>query len=190
MILNSGFAASNTNNAFDPLSNNQRAGLALISNGGGSAKIWVAWGSHCDDVPYHGVAVEFTYNYGTSAFANTFSVFDSEAGCKSGCRGGIWMGGAAPAVDSQGNVYLSTGNGADTAQGTSEYTNSVIRLNDGGMQDFYSPPDYDALNKGNTLVACTNPNPTKCVSPCALDSTGQYCQAHLATDDWDLGTAG
>ena len=95
-----------------------------------------------------------------------------------------------PAVDAQGNVYLSTGNGADTAQGTSEYTNSVIRLNDGGMQDFYSPPDYDALNKGNTLVACTNPNPTKCVSPCALDSTGQFCQAHLATDDWDLGTAG
>lgn len=193
LVLDSQFASHNTNNAYNPWSNNQRAGLALISDGGGSAKIWVAWGSHCDDLPYHGVAVEFTYSYGTSAFGPNFTVFDSEAGCppkSGGCRAGIWMGGAAPAVDSQGNVYLSTGNGADTLQGTKEYTNSVIKLNDSGMQDFYSPPNFDALNKGNTLVACTNPNPTKCVSPCALDSSGQFCQAHLATDDWDLGTAG
>lgn len=189
MLLNSNFASQNTGNAFNPWSNNQRAGLALVSNTAGSAKIWVSWGSHCDDLPYHGVAVEFTYNYGGGTFAST-SVFDSEAGCKSGCRAGIWMGGAAPAVDSQGNVYLSTGNGADTLQGASEFTNSIIRLNDSGKTDFYSPPNFDALNKGNTLVACTNPSPTKCVAPCALDSTGQYCQAHLATDDWDLGTAG
>jgi len=192
LVLDSTFAVTYTNKAFDPWSNNQRAGLALVSDTAGSAKIWVSWGSHCDKVPYHGAAVEFTYNYGNNAFQNAFSVFDSEAGCKSGCRAGIWMGGAAPAVDASGNVYLATGNGADTAQGTSEFTNSVIRLNDSGMQDFYSPPDYHGLNKGNTLVACSNPNAKKCVAPCAFGKPPNqyYCQVNLASDDWDLGTAG
>ena len=97
-------------------------------------------------------------------------------------------GGAAPAVDGSGNVYLTTGNGADGSQGSTEYSNSVLRLTEMGLQDFYSPPDYHWLNIGGT-VACTNPNPTSCSSPCGWDVTHHYCQVGVI-DDWDLGAGG
>ena len=191
LVLDSTFAESYTNNIFNPWSNNQRAGLALVNGAGGTAKIWVSWGSHCDDVPYHGFAIEFSYNYQANAFNNAYTLFDAESSCQvSRCQAGIWMGGAAPAVDAQGNVYLATGNGNDKKQGAGEYSNSVLKLNDSGLQDFYSPPDFDGMNKGNTLVACTNPHPAKCAAPCQFDTTGTYCQARLVPDDWDLGTAG
>ena len=66
----------------------------------------------------------------------------------------------------------------------------MIRLNDAGLQDFYSPPDYDALNKGKQYVACTNPNPPQCPGPCQWDSSKQYCQWDLIEDDWDVASGG
>ncbi len=191
VVLDSTFA-SNFAPGFSPLSDNQRAGLALVNGANHTAKIWVTWGSHCDVVPYKGLAIEFTYSYkGTLGFSNTYNVFDDEATCTAKrCQAGIWMGGAAPAADAQGNVYFSTGNGDDLTEGAGEYSNAVVKMNDVGLQDFYSPPDFDALNKGKTLIACTNPNPPSCPSPCQLDSTGQYCQFSMLPDDWDLGAGG
>ncbi len=188
LLLDADFA-KNSAPSFNPLYNNQRAGLALVS-GESSAAVWVAWASHCDDIPYHGFAIQFSYDYQGQSFLRNYTIFNSEKSCKKQpCQGGIWMGGAAPAVDSQGNVYLSTGNGDDSDQGNEEFSNSIVKLNDGGLQDFYSPPDFDAMNKGAALVACTNPNPPQCPSPCKMDS-GHYCQVELQADDWDLGAAG
>jgi hypothetical protein len=188
VILDTTFA-QNSAPAYSPLYNGQRAGLALVKEPNGFSKIWVSWGSHCDVPNYSGMAIEFGYNYNKMQFDAHYTVFNSESACtNSTCRGGIWMGGGAPAVDSSGNVYLSTGNGADQSQGTGEYTNSVIRLNDAGMQDYYSPPDYNALDFGKQLIACTNPNPNTCSAPCAWDSTHQYCQWKLTLDDWDVAS--
>jgi len=190
VVLDTTFA-KNYAPGFNPLSNGQRPGLALVVEANGISKVWVAWGSHCDVLPYSGMAIEFTYNYNTPGFANTYTVFNAESACsKQPCQSGIWMGGGAPAVDAQGSVYLSTGNGADKLQGAGEYSNSVVRLNDAGFQDFYSPPDYDALNKGKHYVACTNPNPPSCPSPCQWDSTHQYCQWDLIKDDFDVASGG
>jgi hypothetical protein len=177
--------------AFRILDNNQRAGLALVPSSNNTAQVWVAWASHGDWTPYSGMAIEFTYNYQTQGFSNTFTVFNAESACtKQPCQAGIWMGGSAPAVDSSGNVYMSTGNGADALQGAGEYSNSVVRLNSAGLQDFYSPANFDALNKGKTLVACTNPHPPSCPSPCKWDTTKQFCQWFLPSDDWDLASGG
>ncbi len=190
LVLDASFA-HNYAPGFRPNDNNQRAGLALLPSSSNTAQIWVAWGSHCDRTPYTGMAIEFSYNYQTQVFANTFAVFNAESACtKEPCEGGIWMGGAAPAVDQSGNVYLSTGNGADALQGTGEYSNSVLRLNSAGLQDFYSPPNFDALNNGKTLVACTNPHPPQCTNPCKWDSTKTYCQWFLPNNDWDLASGG
>ncbi|HEX8816957.1 MAG TPA: hypothetical protein VF753_15785 [Terriglobales bacterium] len=189
VILDSAFAKKNVP-AFNPLSNSQRPGLALAPEGSGVVKVWVAWGSHCDIKPYSGIAMGFTYNYNTLKFSNQ-TIFNDAATCtKQPCESGIWMSGAAPAVDKSGNIYLSTGNGGDTTQGAGEYSNSVLRLSNNGLQDFYSPPDYDALNKGKQYVACTNPNPSTCASPCSWDNTHQYCQRDFLKGDWDLSSGG
>jgi len=190
-ILDTNFAI-NSAPGFDPLLDLQRAGLALISTGTGVSKIWVTWASHCDGSPHYGFAIEFTYNYtGTAGFLNSYTVFNTEASCTNQpCIGGIWMGGAAPAVDADNNLYFAVGNGSDRDEGAGAYSNSVIRLSDDGFKDFYSPPDYHALNGGHTTVACTNPKPAQCPSPCKLDTTGQYCQLTLTNGDLDLGAGG
>jgi hypothetical protein len=175
----------------NPLDHLQRPGLALIPSTDGASKIWVSWGSNCDKVPYFGFAIEFTYNYDASNFSDAYTVVNTASSCQAQpCQNGIWMSGAAPAVDSSGNLYLASGNGADENQGDGEYSNSILRINDSGLQDFYTPPDYHALNVGKLVVACTNPHPTSCPSPCAFDSTGQYCQVTLDRNDWDLGAGG
>jgi hypothetical protein len=191
VILDSNFA-SKFAPGLDPLYHLQRPGLALVHSANGSAKIWVAWGSTCDKTPYSGFAVEFTYNYGsTPDFSSTYTVVNTSSSCAAQpCKNGIWMSGAAPAVDANGNLYVSSGNGADEYQGDGEYSNSILRINDNGLQDFYTPPDFHALNAGKTVVACTNPHPSSCPKPCAFDGTGQYCQIKLEPDDWDLGAGG
>jgi hypothetical protein len=191
LVIDADFASANAP-GFDPLYNHQRPGLALIPSGGTSSQLWVGWGSNCDDIPYYGFVIGFTYNYATNpGFSGTYTVVNSAATCTSQrCQNGIWMAGGAPAVDASGNVYLATGNGADESQGNGEYSNSIFRINQSGLQDFYSPPDYHGLNVGETLVACTNPKAATCPSPCAVDSTGQYCQVTLVHDDWDLGAGG
>jgi len=191
VLLDAAFA-KNSAPGFDPLLDLQRAGLALLSSGTGTSRIWVTWASHCDGTPHYGFAIEFTYNYtGTQGFSPTYNVFNTEGTCTNQpCIGGIWMGGAAPAVDADGNIYFAVGNGGDRSQGSGSYSNSIVRLSDEGFQDFYSPPDYDALNRGHVAVACTNPNPPKCPSPCKLDSTGHYCQITLGPGDLDLGSGG
>lgn len=190
VILDATFATNNAK-GFNANSNLQRAGLALV-HAGTSSKIWVSWASHCDNGVHNGFEIEFTYNYsGTPGFTNVYNVFNTESACTNQpCIGGIWMGGAAPAADASGNIYFAVGNGSDKFQGSGSYSNSVVKLNDSGLQDFYSPPDYDALNRGHGTVACTNPNPPKCPSPCALDTTGHYCQLTLTNGDLDLGSGG
>lgn len=191
LLLDTNFAETYAPD-FDPLYNHQRPGLTLIPSASGASKIWVSWGSNCDAVPYWGFQMEFTYNYtGVQGFANSYTVVNVSPSCLSQpCQTGIWMGGGSAAADANGNVYLATGNGADQLQGSGEYSNSIMRIDDNGLQDFYSPPDFHALNKGKALVACTNPNPTSCPAPCSFDSTGQYCQFTLQHDDWDLGAGG
>lgn len=191
VILDSAFATANAP-GFSPFNSLQRAGLALFSSGEGVSKIWVSWGAHCDGTLHYGTEIEFTYNYtGAPGFANSYTVFNPEATCTvQPCIGGIWMGGAAPAVDATGNIYFAVGNGGDRSQGSGSYSNSVVRLSDGGFSDYYSPPDYDALNRGHRTVACTNPDPPKCPLPCKLDSTGHYCQISLTSGDLDLGSGG
>jgi hypothetical protein len=191
LVIDTNFATANAP-GFDPLDNHQRPGLALIPSSGNSSQLWVGWGSNCDDIPYYGFLMGFTYNYATNpGFSTTYTVVNSAPTCTTQrCQSGIWMSGGAPAVDSSGNVYLATGNGADETQGDGEYSNSIFRITQSGLQDFYTPPDYNGLNVGETVVACTNPKAATCSSPCALDSTGQYCQVTLVHNDWDLGAGG
>ncbi len=89
------------------LRQNQRAGLVLNKD-----TLVVVWASHCDNNQPTLDAVNFiAFQASTGKQLVAFND-DPDMGTLSyECRGGIWQGGAAPAVDSQSNMFLATGNG-------------------------------------------------------------------------------
>ena len=126
-------------NDFDPLKSNQRPGLVL-NNG----KVYVAWSSNCDQGPYNGTILSFDAT--TLAMIGEF--YDTEAGNAAG----IWMSGMAPAVDTDGNLYVSTGNGFFDG-GTNNFGCSVVKVQDSSgtlsLTDFFAPFDQALENNIN-----------------------------------------
>src|SRR3569832_1981765 len=89
---------------FNPSAEFQRPGLAL-DNG----HVLITWASHCDHDVYHGWMI--SYSGQTLAQDGVWNVTPNGAPGGGLIEGGIWMSGAAPAVDAAGNIYLATGNG-------------------------------------------------------------------------------
>jgi hypothetical protein len=93
-----GAGSSGGNVVFDPSAYNERPGL-LEFNG----TIYTTWGSHCDAGAY----TSWVMAYSADTLKQT-SVLNLTP---NGNDGGIWMSGAAPSVDSSGNIYFILGNG-------------------------------------------------------------------------------
>ncbi|HEV2964741.1 MAG TPA: hypothetical protein VG649_23135, partial [Candidatus Angelobacter sp.] len=122
---------------FDPVIQNQRPSLALSSG-----VLYIGWASFCDTGAYHG----WLMSYDASSFSQ-LGVFNTTA---SGSQGGIWMSGIAPAFDSNGNLYFSTGNG--TFDGSNNFGESLLKLAPRtlGRLDFFTPSNFNTLNGGDT----------------------------------------
>ncbi len=62
--------------------------------------------------------------------------------------GAVWMGGAAPAVDAAGDIWVSAGNGSVTSsQHPYDDSDSVLELSpDLGLLQFFAPSDWAADN--------------------------------------------
>lgn len=134
---------------FDPLQENQRAGLLLQNN-----LIYISWGSQCDIDPYHGWIMAYDVNT-LRQRAVWISTPDGE-------QGAIWQGGAAPAGDSLGNVYFTTGNGTfDLDIDGNDYGDSIVKLG--------------PVHNGTVAVA---------------DYFTPFNQAYLQQKDQDLGAGG
>ena len=135
---------------FNPLNENQR--LALTLTGGG---VIVGWGSHCDNLPWHG----WIMRYDATLLTQT-AVFSSTP---NGIDGGIWMAGEAPALDSLGNMFFSTGNGSfndssNTVPPLSPNNNfgeSFVNLSPStlAVQDFYTPSQNAAWSSADLDIA-------------------------------------
>jgi hypothetical protein len=128
---------------FDSRTENQRAGLAL-ANG----SIYIAWGSHEDGMPYAGWLIGYSYNGSTLTQTATFNSAP-DAG-----KGGIWMSGAAPAIDAQGRLYVLTGNGDfDAASGGTpddDYGDSLLQLSPAlQVAQYFTPSNQSADNVYN-----------------------------------------
>ena len=85
---------------FSPGQYEERAAL-LLTNG----TIVTSWTSHCDIPPYSGWIIAFAEN----SLARTAIL---NVGPNGDAGPAIWMSGGGPAVDSAGNVFLLTANGA------------------------------------------------------------------------------
>lgn len=145
--------------SFDPQANNQRPSL-LFSGG----HVFVAWASHDDTPPYHGWVIAFNASTLTQIAAFSPTPDGSSSG---GLEGGIWMSGAAPAADANGNVYLSVGNGTfdDVTDAippvapNDDFGDSVLKLslsnNSLSLADFFAPNDQMILDNGDIDLGST-----------------------------------
>jgi hypothetical protein len=63
--------------------------------------------------------------------------------------GAVWSGGMAPAADTNGDIYIMTGNG--TFDGTDNYGESMVKLSATlVVEDYATPGNYTDLNNGDT----------------------------------------
>ncbi len=135
--------------AFDPRNESQRAGLVLSG-----AVVYVAWASHEDHDPYHGWVMGFNASTLAPVANAVFNATPNHVGTLSYSRGGIWMGGGAPAVDAAGNLFFITGNGTfDANTGGSNYGDSVVRLSTASglsVADYFTPLDQESLDANDT----------------------------------------
>jgi hypothetical protein len=84
--------------------------------------------------------------YSASSLAQV-SLFNDDPGS---AFGGIWMSGGAPAADSNGNLYVITGNG--NFDGNTEFGDSFLKLSTGGgisVSSFFSPSNQASENSSD-----------------------------------------
>ena len=136
----------------------QRTGLTLDSGN----VVFGYGGNYGDCGAYRGWVVSVPEGGGTPA---TFAV-DSGAGES---QGAVWMGGAAPVVDTAGNVWVTVGNGSVTsASHPYDDSDSVLELSPSlALLQYFAPSSW-ASNNARDLDLSTAP---------ALLSDGQVIAA-------------
>jgi hypothetical protein len=135
--------------AFDPLRENPRAALLLAKG-----TVYLAWGSSCDVVPYHGWLM--AYDARTLAQKAVFNTSPDAS------DSAIWQGDAGPAADSDGNVFVVTGNGEfDAANNGRDYGDSVLKLSLNAhslsLRDYFTPSNQTQLNDRDNDLGSSGP---------------------------------
>ena len=123
----------------------QRPGL-LLANG----MVYLGFGSHQDGGAYHGWMVALDAETLEQKY-----VFCTTPGDVSG-EGGIWQAGNGPAADSEGNIYVVTGNGSfepDRRFGT-----SFVKLSPQlKVVDWFTPSNYKKLSEQDNDLGSSGP---------------------------------
>jgi len=166
-----GAGSSNGSVIFDPKQYEERAGLLLLNG-----QILTTWTSHCDIDPYTGWIIAF--DAGTLTRSSVLNVTPN------GSRGGLWMAGAGPAADAQGNVYVLDGNGTfdttltvDGLPNRGNFGNAFLKIATGSglsVADYFAT--FDTVARSNTDTDLGSGGAL--VLPDLIDSTG--VTRHLA----------
>lgn len=121
-----------TNTLFIASIEHQRPGVLLLSN-----VVYLCFGSHCDQNAYHGFMMGYN--------ATNLSLLYSFNTTPTGVEGAIWSGGMAPAVDTNGNIYVMTGNG--TFDGVNNFSMSMLKLSPSlTVEDYATPTNWSGLS--------------------------------------------
>jgi uncharacterized protein (TIGR03437 family) len=133
---------------FRPYLYKNRAGLLLLNG-----VVYTAWTSFCDSGAYHGwlIGYDATDLHQISIYNNSPNAF----------AGSLWMGGAAPAADGDGNIYVVSGNGQfDGDTNGSDLGDSFIKLSSTAglaVADYFTPFNQDSLNRGDIDLGSSGP---------------------------------
>ena len=192
-VPGTGYDSSGGIVSFNPQKQLQRSALAL-ANG----TVYVAWASYGDADPYHGWII----GYDAATLAQR-AVWSDSSNAR---RGGIWMAGGAPAVDSAGNLFFSTGNGTfDANSGTApnnDFGDSILNLSSAvglSVADWFTPfnqqfldsGDFDLGSGGVVLLPDQNSGPPHLLVAGGKegrlyllnrDSMGHFCGSCTTTD--------
>ena len=132
VFTGTGAGSSGGTVTFNPQRQLQRSALLLAPNASGGKTVWVAFASHCDIGPYHGIIV----GYDGASLANTASFIDTP----NGSDGGIWMSNGGMIADSQGFLYTLTGNGSfDANTNGPDYGDAALKLVSSGSRSEFQP---------------------------------------------------
>jgi hypothetical protein len=124
----------------------QRTGLALDAG-----RVVFGFGGNFGDCStYHGWVVSVPEAGGA---AEDYAV-DSGAGQS---QGAIWMGGAAPVVDSSGNIWVEAGNGSVTSPGAPyDHSDSVLELSPAlALLQYFAPSSWATENARDLDLSTT-----------------------------------
>jgi hypothetical protein len=145
----------NGNLAFNPLIQHNRPALLLLNG-----VVYIAYASHGDNGPYHGwlFGYDATTLQQTSVWNTTPNALTDPSGYPL-AAGGIWMSGDGPSADSQGNIYLATGNGTLDVDPTDPqypaYGDAIVKLsttNGLAVADYFSPFNQWTLDDSDADV--------------------------------------
>jgi outer membrane protein assembly factor BamB len=152
---------------------NQRAALAL-----GNGSVYICWGSFadcfCNVGGYNGYVMRFDTSLAGGAPGLTRTrgqtgaeyrlpetkglqaVFCATPTSPMGL-GGIWMTGSAPAIDANGDVYVSTGNGNVDVDypNPRNFSDAILKL-DGktlAVKDYFTPSNFHVIEQGDFDLA-------------------------------------
>jgi hypothetical protein len=156
-VAGDGRGSVNGQIAFDPVLQNQRPGLTMAAG-----KVIIAWGSFSDWGVYHGWVMAYDPKTLTqSAVFNTATQFqavdDANGPADHGGGASIWMGGASPSVDSDGNIYLVASDGSFNANtGGANHGDSVLKLKFDGssfsVADYFTPSNQACINAADLEI--------------------------------------
>ncbi|HEV3280610.1 MAG TPA: PQQ-binding-like beta-propeller repeat protein [Acidimicrobiales bacterium] len=135
----------------DPVFTNQAFLLQRVSLALTDGRVIIGFGGNAGDCePYNGWVVSAPENGSPPA------VFEVAA---SNSQGAVWMGGAAPSIDAQGDVWVATGNSAShSAADPYDDSDGVLKLSP-TMQllDFFAPTLWYQDNAGDADLGSTAP---------------------------------
>jgi len=147
---------------FSSLRHFNRPGLLLVNN-----TIYIGFGSHGDISNWQGWL--FGYDPATLARKFVFSTSDPTSGSGGAA---LWGGGAGPAADASGNIYVTTGNGI--YDGVKNFSESVLKISPTGtLLDWFTPFNRGTLDANDVDMGSAG----MMILP---DSVGSAAHPHLA----------
>src|SRR5579863_3565491 len=146
---------------WNPLQEQNRPGLLLLNG-----QVYIAYCQPGDRVPWHGWM--FAYNETNLTQTGVVCITPN------GTAGGIWMGGGAPAADTNGYIYVNTGNG-DFNNVSNNFADAYVKFStNNGLQvaDYFSPNNTAFLQSHDLDVSSAG----MILLP---DSVGSLAHPHL-----------
>jgi hypothetical protein len=146
-VAGKGSGVENGQIPFDPLRENPRAALLLSNH-----TVYLTWASSCDVNPYHGWVM--AYDAQTLEQKAVLNVNPD------GREAGIWLSDTGPAADTDGNVYVPTGNGTfDAVSGGRDYGDTVLKLDGSSLviRDYFTPHEQERISEADSDVGSSGP---------------------------------